>query len=162
MKITRGWLLIALPCALAACGGDDETETMEGADTTAMVTADTGGAMASMPTTVSLMSVGGSTATGQVTVTPAGGGSQVSVQLSGLAPGEHPGHIHTGTCEALGDVVHPLPVVTAGADGSATADTTLAAASESFMDGQHVIAYHGTAENPGAPVACGQLMAHQM
>ena len=162
MKTNRGWLLIALPLAIAACGGEEETATMEGVDTTSMVNADTGGAMAAMPTTVALQSLGGSNVTGQATVTHSGAESQVNVQLSGLTPGDHPGHIHAGTCDAIGAVVHPLPTATAGEDGSATVNGTVAAAGESFMNGQHVINYHGNAEDPMAPVACGALVAHAM
>lgn len=162
MKITRGWLLIALPCTLAACGGEEETATLEGGDTASLVTADTGGAMPMMPTTVALQALGGSSVTGQATITHSGAESQVNVQLSGLTPGEHPGHVHAGTCDAIGAVVHPLPSATAGADGSATVSGTIPAAGESFMNGQHVISYHGNADDPMVPVACGQLMAHPM
>ena len=83
----------------------------------------------------------------------------MQVQLSGLTPGAHPGHIHAGTCEAPGEVVQPLPVITADANGAGTADTTLTLDATTVMDGQHIIAYHG---DGGAPVACGSLMGHAM
>ena len=159
MKTKRSWILLALPLSLAACGGDD-ADTAETPADSAIAAIDAPPAdMGAMPSTLSLQPMGGSTASGQATVTPNGPQTQVQIQLSGLTPGEHPGHIHTGTCEALGEVVQPLPVITAGQDGSGTADTTLALDAMTVMDGQHVISYHGEG---GAPVACGSLMAHAM
>ena len=159
MKTKRSWLLLALPLTLTACGGEEEEVAETPADSAiAAIDAPTMD-MAGMASTLSLQPVGGSTTSGQATVTPNGAQTQVQIQLSGLTPGEHPGHIHSGTCEAPGAVVQALPVVTAGQDGTATADTTLALDATTVMDGQHIIAYHGEG---GAPVACGSLMAHTM
>lgn len=162
MKRTRSWLLLALPCVLAACASEAEDATVaEGGDTVSATMMDTAGA-AAMPMAVALQAVGGSTASGQATLTPAGGQTQLSVQLSGVSPGEHAGHIHQGTCEALGAVVQPLPSITAAEDGTGAADTTVAFDAHALADGQHVLNYHGTAEDPGAPVACGVLASHMM
>ena len=160
MKTKRSWLLLALPLALAACGGDD-TETAETPADSAIAAIDAPDVdpMARMASTLSLLPMGDSKSSGQATVTPNGQQTQVQIQLSGLTPGAHPGHIHSGTCEAPGEVLQPLPVITAGADGAGTADTTLALDAMTVMDGQHIIAYHGEG---GAPIACGSLMAHAM
>jgi hypothetical protein len=165
MKRNRGWLLLALPLALTACGGDDDAEnaaeTTDTATTTvAPVAADSSASMmGSMPTTLSLQPIGSSNVRGQATLTPSGAQTQVNVQLTGLTPGAHPGHIHEGTCAAPGKVVQPLPEITAGQDGSGTAEGTVAVDAMTVMDGQHIIAYHGEG---GAPVVCGELMGHAM
>ena len=58
---------------------------------------------------------------GEATLTPQGSQLQVMVRLTGLAQGgEHPGHIHSGTCDAPGPVVTPLQPISAGADGTET------------------------------------------
>ncbi|MDG3009856.1 CHRD domain-containing protein [Rhodococcus sp. D2-41] len=51
---------------------------------------------------------------------------KVTVVAQGLRPDTaHAVHLHQGTCDAQGSVVHPLPELTAGADGSAHATITL-------------------------------------
>lgn len=163
MKTNRGWLLLALPLTLAACGGDDEVDTtLEGIDTATVATATTDTAahdMAAMPMTVAMQPVGNSGVTGQATLTPSGTQTQVQVQVTGLTPGAHPGHIHTGNCAAPGPVVQPLPEITAGADGSGSANTTLALDHATLMNGQHMIGYHGEG---GAVVVCAELTPHTM
>lgn len=162
MKSNRGWLLLALPLSLAACGGGEDDSAAEAVDTAtvAPMASDTAAHdMGAMPTTLALQAVGSSGAMGQATITPNGAQTQVQVQLSGLTPGAHPGHIHEGNCPTPGAVVHPLPEITAGADGSGSAETTLTADATTFLDGKHLISYHGEG---GAPVACGDLMAHAM
>ena len=163
MKSNRGWLLLALPIALAACGGDEgEGDTAVLTDTATMApaatpAADTG--MGTMPTTLALQAVGTSGASGPATVTPNAAQTQVQVQLTGVTPGAHPGHIHSGTCAAIGPVVHALPEITAGADGTGSAEATVPLDAATIMNGQHLISYHGEG---GAPVACGELAAHTM
>ncbi|MBW3630771.1 MAG: hypothetical protein KY464_15950 [Gemmatimonadetes bacterium] len=163
MKSNRGWLLLALPIALTACGGGEgegDTAAMSDTATAARPAESTSeGAMAAMPTTVALQAVGTSGASGQATLTPNAAQTQVQVQLTGVTPGAHPGHIHSGTCAAMGAPVHPLPDITAGADGSGTAETTLPIDATTVMDGQHLISYHG---DGGAPIVCGELTAHTM
>lgn len=51
---------------------------------------------------------------------------QVTTTVQGLKPGTaHAVHLHQGSCTAQGAVVHPLPELNAGADGSAHATITL-------------------------------------
>ena len=160
MKTKKSWLLLALPLTLAACGGDEaETADTPADSAIAAIEPPMTGDMTGMASTLSLQPVGGSTASGQATVTPNGAQTQVQIQLSGLTPGAHPGHIHAGTCEAIGEVVQALPEITVGEDGTGTAETTLTLDATTVMDGQHVISYHG---DGGAPVACGSLMGHTM
>jgi hypothetical protein len=50
----------------------------------------------------------------------------VTVQASGLKPGSaHAVHVHTGSCRAQGDVLYPLPDLTADPQGNARETTTV-------------------------------------
>ena len=163
MKSNRGWLLLALPLSLAACGGG-EGDTAETPADSAIAAIDAPpadpAAMGAMPTTLALQAVDSSGVMGQATITPNGDTqTQVQVQLSGLTPGSHPGHIHEGNCPTPGAVVQPLPEITPTADGSGSAATTVPVDASTFMDGKHVITYHGEG---GKPVVCGDLMSHAM
>ncbi|HEX6910825.1 MAG TPA: hypothetical protein VF142_10535 [Longimicrobium sp.] len=171
MKAFRLWSLAAIPFALAACGGGDDAA--EGAaDTTAasmdsMTTttttmpADTGMAGAqAMGSAVTMNAVGGSGVTGQAQFMDHGGGStMVTVNLTAQGNTTHSGHIHTGTCDAPGDVVAPLQDITL-ANGTGSSSSTLQIPLATVMNGQHIVAYHqGQGENAGAPVVCGQIPA---
>ena len=167
MKIAPRWTLLALPLALAACGGDEEVETEMPAEDMAMEapmagmdTAGMAGMEGGMPATLAMMALNESGVTGQATVTPSGNQLQVMVQLSGLTEGAHPGHIHQGTCESPGSVVAPLQEISAGADGTGNMTTTVDVDPMTAMDGQHIVAYHPAGGGP--PVVCGQIPQHQM
>ena len=97
---------------------------------------------------------------GGVAQTPEGGAP--------AGEGPHPAHIHTGTCDALGDVVVPLTEVAdpaAGGErvGSATAHavktsrTTVDLPLEEIIDGGHAINVHLSAEEIGIYIACGDV-----
>jgi hypothetical protein len=171
MKAFRLWGLAALPLALAACGGGDDAEvaadsTAAGMDsmttaTTAPMPADSGmtGAQA-MGSAVTMNAVGGSGVTGQAQFMDHGAGStMVTVNLTAQGNTTHSGHIHTGTCDAPGDVVAPLQDVTL-ANGTGSSSSTLQIPLATVMNGQHIVAYHqSSGDNPGAPVVCGQIPA---
>ncbi len=89
----------------------------------------------------------------------------------------HPAHIHTGTCDEIGDVVFPLSNVGVpqsdatpmaeetggGAVGSELAlpafvsITQLDASLEDILSGEHVINVHESEENIGNYIACGEI-----
>jgi Cu/Zn superoxide dismutase len=164
MNTKRTLLLLAIPCALVACKKAD-TAAAGGADTTTVATAVIGDTVVTQvgPTVLAIAPVGGSGASGQASLTPAGSGTDVKVDLAGMKAGPHAGHIHKGTCAAPGDVVQPLPEIVVAADGKGTASVVLAIPMDSLTDGQHVVAYHekgGTDHGP--PVACGQIASAHM
>lgn len=176
MKGSKWWLLAALPLALAACGAND-TEGEEddptdgaGADTAATAAApmpmpgDTGMAHGTGPMMVPMQPVGGSSVSGEATLTEQGTQTQVAVRLTGFQPSSaHSGHVHQGTCEAPGSPVAPLQDLAADASGSGTATSTVAIPSATLMNGQHIVAYHqGAGENMGPPVVCGAIQGHAM
>ena len=85
----------------------------------------------------------------------------------------HPAHIHSGTCEELGDVVFPLNDVApldeqaspAASSAGAVADEIVVAESTSILDvtiedvlaAEHAINVHESAENIDVYIACGDL-----
>ena len=86
----------------------------------------------------------------------------------------HPAHIHTGTCDQLGDVVLPLSNVSLAGlmDGTPMAGaamgpasavpvkssvTTVAAALTDIVDGGHAVNVHESMENIGTYIACGDI-----
>jgi hypothetical protein len=80
--------------------------------------------------------------------------------------GPHPAHIHTGTCDELGDVVLPLTDVAASAGEQAGASTAHAvktsrtfvdAPLQEIIDGGHAINVHLSADEIGTYIACGDI-----
>lgn len=89
----------------------------------------------------------------------------------------HPAHIHSGTCEELGDVVYPLEDVTdAPLQGTQVASpepkeeglpgdvigrstTVVDASLEDILAEEHAVNVHESAENIDVYVACGNVEA---
>ncbi|MDQ4044642.1 MAG: hypothetical protein M3173_04235 [Chloroflexota bacterium] len=90
-------------------------------------------------------------------------------------PRAHPAHIHSGTCEELGDVVYPLEDVTgealegtpeaspvpadqAGAsDVLARSQSTVETTLDDLLAEEHAINVHESAENIDTYIACGNV-----
>jgi plastocyanin len=83
----------------------------------------------------------------------------------------HPAHIHSGSCDMLGDVVFPLedatvqppatPVASnaSGAESAAAASTTTVEASlDDILAAEHAINVHESTENIGNYIACGDIV----
>ncbi len=79
----------------------------------------------------------------------------------------HPAHIHSGTCDQLGDVVLPLTDVAAADDamheGAAsahpvkTSETIVDIPLQEIIDGGHAINVHESAEAIDVYIACGDI-----
>jgi hypothetical protein len=79
----------------------------------------------------------------------------------------HPAHIHSGTCDALGDVVIPLEdvAVPAGATHEGTemahdvkvSQTHVDMPLQEIIDGEHAINVHLSAEEIDVYIACGDI-----
>ena len=169
MKLAKPCALLALALVAGGCGESGGEGAAAGADTTAAAAADTAaapaGGMAEAGTTeVPLAAVGGSGVSGGATLSEQGEQVQVTVRLAGLAPNtSHAGHVHEGTCEALGNPVAPLLDVAADASGSGTSTSLVPLPMGTVMDGRHVVAYHqGAGESAGPPVVCGATPPHRM
>lgn len=161
----RFCLVAALPLVLAACAAEDTADTdiaeVPAADTGGMADATAPGAgMGAMASTVAMAGLGDSGVTGEAILTPSGEQTEVSVTLSGLeANAAHPGHIHQGSCDAIGSVAVPLLPITADASGAGTMTTPAPIAADSAMDGGHIVVYH---EPGGTPIVCGAIEDHMM
>jgi hypothetical protein len=79
----------------------------------------------------------------------------------------HPAHIHSGTCDQLGDVVYPLADVAAptgeemGAAGAHPVKVSevnhVDVPLQEILDGGHAINVHLSAEEIGTYIACGNI-----
>lgn len=172
-SMTRIMAVASLAAAVAACESrtaDDTTMTGR-ADTMAQMGADTiTQQQEGMGERVSaeLQPVNNSGASGEVNITPADGRMTVILTLdAGSAGGaadsagqaqQHAAHIHTGTCENIGEVVAPLEAVPTVA-GRGTSTTLLGQELDQFADGNHVVAAHAAGATPGAPIVCAPIPA---
>ena len=79
----------------------------------------------------------------------------------------HPAHIHSGTCDQLGDVVVPLTDIASQTGGVPTGAPTANAVTvsetivdmplQALLDGGYAINVHESAENIGTYIACGDI-----
>lgn len=90
----------------------------------------------------------------------------VKVTMTGLAPGPHPAHIHSGQCGlssppkgAANDVLFALPDVVADATGAASLTTTVTVPSPAIPANSWYLNVH-TSPADLTPVACGNVVAH--
>ena len=97
-------------------------------------------------------------------------GSMAMVETSTVRAHEgtpHPAHIHSGSCETLGDVVYPLADVGMEAEGEAVGSsaaipvdgsvTTVEAPLADIVGAEHAINVHESQENISNYIACGDI-----
>lgn len=109
-----------------------------------------------LPEVSPVLSVGGSSTTGELTVTPAvAGGVLLGIRVDGLPEAqEFPAHVHRGVCAEGGPVAAALNSVTRLADGSGTSETALEAGVLPVTEPLFV-QIHGPT---GTPIACGDIV----
>ena len=141
-------LMAALGLGLAACGGDDDEADEPAAPAT--TAAEEGGSI-----TVDLGEQNGSGESGTATLTSDGEQTVVVIALDG-APADtpQPAHIHSGSCDELGDVVNPLSNVEGGAS-----ETTVAAPLADLQGAAFAINVHESEAAIQNYVACGEIPA---
>jgi hypothetical protein len=93
--------------------------------------------------------------------------AQTPVSEAQLGDGPHPAHIHSGTCDQLGDVVAPLTDVAAPDEATLAGPATAHAVKNSItvvemplqeiIDGGHAINVHQSAEEIDVYIACGDI-----
>lgn len=103
---------------------------------------------------------------------PAGLAQGDATPTSGSTPTSgdesHPAHIHSGTCDELGDVVFPLtnvadPTIDGERTGSDSAhavkisETVVDAPLDEIIEGGHAINVHLSSEEIGEYIACGDI-----
>ena len=89
---------------------------------------------------------------GEAELTETDDGTRVSLMVDG-ATGDHPVHIHFGTCDNLGEVAAPLTDIDANGKSETTVDLTL----DELTSGEYAINAHESAENITNYVACGDI-----
>jgi hypothetical protein len=162
MKRSTSIASLTLFLLIGACAQDDAAEDVATDQVVLDAASDTMNqpAAAGMGQTAQFQPVNDSGIAGEATVTDRGAESEVMVRLTGASPnGTHPGHIHSGTCAAIGSVVQPLQEIATDATGTGTMTTTVAIAPMTLSNGQHIIVYHGEG---GAPATCAQIQGHTM
>jgi len=85
----------------------------------------------------------------------------VTLTASGLEPGStHPAHIHTGSCQEQGAIVHPLQSLVANSAGNASSTTTVNNVSSIPSSGWYVNVHRGVYLNSQIdfdPIICGNV-----
>lgn len=113
---------------------------------------------AGSPITVNLTPQNGGNATGTATITDNGDGTMtVVVNETGLQPGVHLSHIHTGSCANQGGVKFPLNNITADASGNGTATTTVKAPVSALAGGSYYVNVHQVGSGVPPSTSCGDI-----
>ncbi|GHP00907.1 hypothetical protein KSF_109540 [Reticulibacter mediterranei] len=85
----------------------------------------------------------------------------VSLQVSGLAPGRHPTHLHLGTCKAPGALLYPLPDLQANDFGQATMKPVIiknvAHLPQEFLINVHNGPTMAETQQQNIAIACGMI-----
>jgi hypothetical protein len=124
-------------------GGDDEATS--GDDEAAETTV-----------TIDLSELNDSGVSGTATLTDNGDGTTtVEIEVSG-ATGDHPAHIHEGTCDDL-DPNPVYPLTNVDADGLSSTDVEVSL--EDLLASPYAVNIHLSADNIATYVACGNITA---
>lgn len=170
-KLPRLLLAAALPLSFAACAPEqqeeqaNEFEVPPGEEPAPAEPAQPEPAPSTpetpaAPTTAQFTPVNDSGVTGSVELQDQGDQTTVVSTLSGGEAGtEYQGMIHSGTCDAPGEVVEQLSPITVSEDGSGESTSRVPVAPAQVMDGQHIVLYHGADQ---APVTCAAIPAQTM
>jgi hypothetical protein len=137
----------------ASCGGNS------GASASSAVSSAASSAASSVPEayTVDLSEQNGSGESGTATFTAAGSDQvKVVLAITGGGGAAQPAHVHTGTCEALGDIAYPLADVVNG-HSETTIDVSLAALQAAAVSGM-AVNVHESAARIQNYVACGDIV----
>jgi hypothetical protein len=132
----RGWIVAGLGTLVllslaAACGGSD-------------------GGAAEEELSLELVEQNGSGQSGTATLTPAGEDSTRIVVELGSAPGApQPAHVHSGTCDDIGDVFAPLESLTDG-----TSESTVMLTLDELQQGGLIVHAHKSEAELDVSVAC--------
>ena len=155
--------------SLVACGGEKGGAADTTASNSMAASADSTAMMAPSPTgrwTATLQSMAGTNVTGTASAMAgtSAGTTMAEVTISGApANGEHPWHIHSGTCASGGDIVGPptdyMPIrADASGNGTSTATVNVAAPTS----GDYHVNVHMSPSDLKTIVACGDLKTGAM
>jgi len=107
------------------------------------------------PVEVTLDALNDSGVSGTAMLTANGDETDVSISVEG-ATGDHPIHIHQGTCDDL----NPNPeYVLTDIDADGASDTSVPVALSDLLDGEFAINGHESVDNVENYIACGNIVA---
>ena len=92
---------------------------------------------------------------GTATLEPDGDVTVVSIDLQG-ASGDHPAHVHEGTCDDL-DPNPAYPLTDVNADG--VSETSIDVPLATLLESPHAVNVHRSTEDIGTYVSCGNITA---
>ena len=103
--------------------------------------------------------VANSGVTGTATIEEGTGGLVVSIALAGALPeiGNHPAHVHMGTCTAPGNVKFALTDVVDGISRTEVTGMTLQDITDGIANGGLSVNVHMSADDLGNYLACGNI-----
>ena len=104
--------------------------------------------------TIDLGELNDSGMSGTATLRAAGDETEIVLALEGAA-GDHPSHVHSGTCNDL-DPNPAFPLENVDADGNST--TTIGISLEDLQAEPFAINIHKSADEIGVYVACGEIV----
>jgi hypothetical protein len=104
--------------------------------------------------TIELAELNDSGMTGTATLRAIGEETEIVLALDG-ATGDHPAHVHNGTCNDL-DPNPAFPLELVDADGNST--TTIGISLEDLLAEPFAINIHLSADEIGVYVACGEIV----
>jgi hypothetical protein len=105
--------------------------------------------------TIDLKELNSSGVSGTATLTDNGDNTTtVSIKVNG-ATGDHPAHIHQGTCTNL-DPNPQYPLTNVAADGTST--TKIDVSLNDLLASPHAVNLHESATNLGVYIACGEIV----
>jgi len=106
--------------------------------------------------TIEIGELNGSGMSGDASLTDNGDGTTTIDVLVAGSQGDHPIHLHSGTCAELGDVIVPLTNVDAEGSSVTSVDVPLATIQDPAV-GPHAINIHLSADEISTYVACGDI-----
>jgi hypothetical protein len=136
----RGWIVAGLGTLVllslaAACGGSDDAGAGE------------------EELTLELVEQNGSGQSGTATLTPAGEGStRVVVELESPPEEPQPAHVHSGTCDDIGDVFAPLQSLTEG-----ESESMVMLSLDELQQGNLIVHAHKSEAELDVSVACAAI-----
>src|SRR5918994_2878796 len=141
MRTGSVWLLLLVAFALPGCGGGEED-------------AEAGSEPA---LTLTLAEQEGSGQSGTATLTADGDDStRIVVKLSNPPGPPQPSHVHSGTCDDIGEVVEPLESVEDG-----RAESVVRKSLEELQEGDLIVHAHKSEAESKISVACAEIPEQQ-
>lgn len=107
------------------------------------------------PVDVEMGELNDSGLSGSASLEAAGDETVVSVDLDG-ATGDHPSHIHEGTCDTL----NPAPLYTlTDVDADGISETTVPVSLDELLESEYAINIHLSVDDIATYVSCGDIVA---